>query len=68
MGKVKQTLYFLTSVMHLKKKKKILLHKLHYNGIRNHTLSWIGAYLSNCTYTNVVNGVLSSYVEVTSGV
>ena len=44
------------------------LSKLHYYGIRNHTLSWIGAFLSDCTQTTVVNGVHSSYVEVTSGV
>ena len=47
---------------------KFILSKLHYYGIRNHTLSWIGAFLSNCTQTTVVNGVHSSYVEVTSGV
>ena len=45
-----------------------LLSKLHYYGIGNHTLSWIGAFLSNRTQTTVVNGVLASYVEVTSGV
>ena len=37
-------------------------------GIRNHTLCWIGSFLSNRTQTTVVNGVHSSYVEVTSGV
>ena len=47
---------------------KFILSKLHYYGIRNHTLSWIGAFLSNRTQTAVVNGVHSSYVEVTSGV
>ena len=47
---------------------RFILSKLHYNGIRNHTLSWIGAFLSNRTQTTVVNGVHSSYVEVTSGV
>ena len=47
---------------------KFILFKLHYYGIRNHTLSWIGAFLSNRTQTTVVNGVHSSYVEVTSGV
>ena len=26
---------------------KFILSKLHCNGIRNHTLSWIGAFLSN---------------------
>ena len=41
---------------------------LHYYGIRNHTLSRIGAFLSSRTQTTVVNGVNSSYVEVTSGV
>ena len=47
---------------------KFLLYKLHYYGIRNHTLSWIGAFLSNRNQTTVVNGVHSSYVEITSGV
>ena len=47
---------------------KFILSKLHYYGIRNQTLSWIGASLSNSTQTTVVNGVHSSYVEVTSGV
>ena len=47
---------------------KFILSNLHYYGIRNHTLSWIGAILSNRTQTTVVNGVHSSYVEVTSGV
>ena len=47
---------------------KFILSKLHYYGIRNHTLSWIGAFLSNRTQTTVVNGVHSSCVEVTSGV
>ena len=47
---------------------KLILSKLHYYSIRNHTLSWIGAFLSNSTQTTVVNGVHSSYVEVTSGV
>ena len=47
---------------------RYLLSKLHYYGIRNHTLSWIGTFLSDHTQTTVVNGVHSSYVEVTSGV
>ena len=47
---------------------KFLLSKLHYYGIGNHTLSWIGAFLSNSTQTTVVNGVHFSYVEVASGV
>ena len=47
---------------------KFIISKLHYYGIRNHTLSWIGAFLSNRTQTTVVNGVHSSYVEVTYGV
>ena len=47
---------------------KFLLSKIHHYGIRNHTLSWIGAFLSNRTQTTVVNGVHSSYVEVASGV
>ena len=45
---------------------KFILSKLHYYGIRNHTLSWIGAFLSNHTQTKVVSGVHSSYVDVTS--
>ena len=47
---------------------KFLISKLHYYGVRNHTLGWIGAFLRNHSQTNVVNGVHSSYVEVTSGV
>ena len=47
---------------------RFILSNLHFYGIRNHTLSWIGAFLSNRTKTTVVNGVHSSYVEVTSGV
>ena len=47
---------------------KFILSKLHYYAIRNHTLSSIGAFLSNRTQTTVVNGAHSSYVEVTSGV
>ena len=47
---------------------RFISSKLHYYGIRNHTLSWIGAFLSNRTQTTVVNGVHSSYVEVASGV
>ena len=47
---------------------KFILSKLHYYGIGNHTLSWIGAFLSNRTQTTIVNGFHSSYVEVTSGV
>ena len=47
---------------------KFLLSKLCYYVIINHTLSWIGAFLSNRTQTTVVNGVHSSYVEVTSGI
>ena len=47
---------------------KFILSKLHYYGIINHTLSWIGAFIYNRTQTTVVNGVHSSYVEVTSGV
>ena len=47
---------------------KFILSMLQYCGIGNHTLSWIGAFLYNRTHTTVVNGVHSSYVEVTSGV
>ena len=41
---------------------------LYYYGIGSHTLSWIGTFLSYRTQTTVVNGVHSSYVNVTSGV
>ena len=47
---------------------RFILSKLQYYGIRNHILIWIGAFISNHTQTTVVNGVHSSYVEVTSGV
>ena len=47
---------------------KFILFKLHYYGIRNHALSWIGNFIFNRIQTTVVNGVHSSYVEVTSGV
>ena len=47
---------------------KFLLSMLHKYGIRNHTFSSIGAFLSNRTQTTVFNGVHSSYVEVASGV
>ena len=64
-----QTFYFLTSVKHLTKYHiNFVLSKLHYYGIRNHLLNWIGTFLSNHTQTTVANGVHSSYVEVTSGV
>ena len=45
---------------------KFILSKLLCYDIRNHTLSWIGAFLSNRTQTTVVNSVHCSYVEVTS--
>ena len=45
-----------------------LLSKLHYYGNRNHKVNWMGAFLSNHTQTTIVNGVHSSYVEITSGV
>ena len=47
---------------------KFMVSKLHYYGIRNHKLSWIGAFLSNRTQTTVVNGAHTSYVEATYGV
>ena len=47
---------------------RFILSNLHYYGIINHTLSWIGAFHSSRTKTTVVNGVHSSYVELTSGV
>ena len=43
---------------------KLILSRLHYYGISNHTLSWIGAFISKRSQTTVVNGVHSSYVEV----
>ena len=47
---------------------RFVLSKIHYYDIGNHTLIWIGAFLSIRTQTTVSNGVHSSYVEVTSGV
>ena len=47
---------------------EFILSKLHHYGIKNHTLSWIGAFLSNRTQTTVVNCVHSSNVKVTSRV
>ena len=44
-----------------------LLSKLHHYCIRNHSLSWMGAFLSSRTQTTVINGFHSSFVEVTSG-
>ena len=44
-----------------------ILSKILYYGIKNHTLCWIGVFLSNRTQTTVVNGVHFSYVEVTPG-
>ena len=54
----------MTSVKKLTKYHINLLSKLHYYGIRNYTLSWIGALLSNRIQTTVVKGVHSSYAEV----
>ena len=45
-----------------------LLSKHHYYCIRIHTLSWIGAFLSNRTQTTVVKSIHSYYAEVTSRV
>ena len=42
--------------------------KLHYYGIRGSTLSWINAFLHNRKQAVSVNGHLSSWVDVSSGV
>ena len=45
-----------------------LLHKLKFYGIKNQTLNWITAFLSNRTQTVVLDGESSDIVPVTSGV
>ena len=45
-----------------------LLHKLNSYGIRNHTLNWINAFLTNRTHQVLVNGSHSETQIVTSGV
>ena len=47
---------------------KRLLYKLHFYGIRQHTLHWIDAFLSDRTQTVVLDGTSSTSVPVTSGV
>ena len=47
---------------------KHLQLKLNYYGIRNNTLGWIDAFLSNRTQVTCVNGTHSSRIHVTSGV
>ena len=45
-----------------------LLCKLKFYGIKNETLSWISAFLSNRTQTVVLNGESSDIATVTAGV
>jgi len=45
-----------------------LLYKLHYYGIRGHTLKWIKSFLDNRSQSVVVNGYTSSTIPVSSGV
>lgn len=45
-----------------------LLYKLQFYGIKNQTLNWIKAFLSDRTQTVVINGTSSNTVPVTSGV
>ena len=45
-----------------------LLYKLHWYGIRNKTLKWIQAFLSNRTQKVVVDGRQSKETPITSGV
>ena len=45
-----------------------LLHKLNSYGIRNHTLNWINAFLTNRSHQVLVNGSHSETHIVTSGV
>jgi hypothetical protein len=44
-----------------------LLYKLKVNGIKNQTLKWISAFLSNRTQTVVLDGESSDIAPVTSG-
>ena len=52
---------------HIAKHKYLFKNFCNY-GIRSHTLSWIGAFISNHTQETAVNCVHSSYVQVISGV
>jgi hypothetical protein len=45
-----------------------LLYKLKFYGIKNQTLNWISAFLSNRTQTVVLDGESSDIAPVTSGV
>ena len=45
-----------------------LLHKLEHYGVVGNTLTWLTAFLSGRSQQVALNGVLSSPVEVTSGV
>ena len=47
---------------------KRLLYKLHFYGIRQNTLHWIQAFLTDRTQTVVLDGTSSTSVPVTSGV
>ena len=45
-----------------------LLHKLHQHGARGNTLSWIKAFLTECSQSVVLEGESSSEIPVNSGV
>jgi hypothetical protein len=45
-----------------------LLYKLEFYGIKNETLNWISAFVSNHTQTVVLDGESSDIAPVTSGV
>jgi hypothetical protein len=45
-----------------------LLYKLKFYGIKNETLNWISAFLSNRTQTIILDGESSDIAPVTSGV
>jgi hypothetical protein len=63
----------LTSLMNFAKAFDKVLHqrllcKLKFYGIKNETLNWISAFLSNRTQTVVLDGESSDIAPVTSGV
>ena len=46
----------------------MLLHKLEYYGVTGNLLNWLTSFLSDRSQQVVIDGVLSSQCEVTSGV
>ena len=54
--------------MHREREGRRLLHKLNSYGIRNHTLNWINAFLTNRSHQVLVNGSHSETHIITSGV